>query len=211
MPRRHAALAVVLAVSFIVVACSGGSGSSPTTTDPAVARQLQSQLITAEEMGADWSVDTSPSDSSKPPCAVKAQIALQSAKAKEIAKAERAFQVKGKDVWVSQQLVRFSSMEGVSEAFRSALDGCHEMTIASGGQHVKVTVSRASFPPVAEPVVAYRLSAQIPAGGQTYDAGGYIVGGAKGNTFVTIVGFRIPPVDANALTPIVGRAFDKIS
>ncbi len=150
MRRTVAAIGTVAVVALMAAGCSssGKSDSSSaeqaTTTSAAPAltnADLQPMLLTASDLGADWTEDSSSSGSSSTsPSCLKS---LTSSEGSGGASVEAQFK-SGETVFAYEGLGAVGGESGAQAAYEqvtAALDSCQDLTFSSDGQPVAATIN----------------------------------------------------------------------
>ena len=223
MRRAATAIGALAIVATLATAC-GSSGSddakpeattttvaeakatTTTTTDPnaPTEAQLETALLTAAEMGSEWSVAAS-DDDSEPGCLTP----LSEDGTIPGPKVETQFTATaagGQEVAVFEGLAYAGSdSEAAFAAVKTALDSCTEVSSSGTGPQ---SLTPATFPSVGVDTAAW--TATFETGGQTLQAS--LVASLQSNVVVLVMGVYSDGQDfpTEAMQPIIQGAVDKV-
>lgn len=205
--RRYRFVAGLLTTALLALgaaACSSGGGRAK--QDPAVARQLRTQLLTAAELGPQFRIDRSSDNGQTPECIKNAKLKIESLKGGEIARAERDFTVGGdKLLLISETLARLKSTAGVKGEVASVVDGCRNVPFKVRGKTYTAHFKKTSVT-AAVPILAYRFTVTV----QGRQIGGLLTFATKGKTVMVLSSIRYPPIPVSDFQPILDGALTKI-
>jgi hypothetical protein len=152
-------------VGLMVAGCSSsgssdssGSKSATTVAAPMTTAQLQSVLLAPSDLGADWTADTTSSDSSSTtPSCMKGLTGSGSSSGASVEASYKS----GETVFAYEGLGAPGSESDAQSAYAkvtSALDGCQDLTFSSDGQPVPATISSTGSAGVGDQSAGYTMA-----------------------------------------------------
>jgi hypothetical protein len=182
---------------------SAAPASTPTTTPPP---DLNSELLTTSDLPG-WSTENS-SDSGEPKCLDSVRSALRTA-----SKAEAAFVDGSSGLPSLEESLAYVPGQGQSDmtVVSRILAGCGPVKLTNAGQIVSGTVSKMSFPGVADQSSAYKMNLSGTFSGVQETLGVDIVVFRKADTVAMILFGNLGSPNRRALHRIVQDAAAKLS
>jgi len=182
---------------------SAAPASTPTTTPPP---DLNAELLSTSDLPG-WSAEGS-SDSGEPRCLDNVRAALRTA-----SKAEAAFVDGSGGLPSLEESLAYVPGQGQSDmtAVSRILAGCGPINLTTGGQTLSGTVSKMSFPGIADQSSAYKMNLSGTLSGVQATLGVDIVVFRKADTVAMILFGNLGTPNRRALHRIVQDAAAKLS
>ena len=173
MRRTSAAIGAVAVAGLVMAGCgsSGSDGASSTTTQasvPMTDEALAAVLLTPEDLGAGWTLDTSSSDGGSAPSCLRE---VPDSGPHAVAQADGEY-VNGDAVFARESIGTQASVADAEASWKvvtDALDGCSDVSSTSKGQPVTGTITSNGTADVGDGSKSYTMAFTIQGAPLTID------------------------------------------